>query len=62
MTQEQKIEMENAMKTIGNICGSITAWAECAECPFDDFCTAINDAYWDHNWHDMHDTFCKKTP
>lgn len=60
MTNEQINEMKNAMKTIGKICKSITAWSECLDCPFDDFCTAINDSYWVHEWHDMYDTFCEE--
>lgn len=61
--QEHKPEwvkqMEVAMELIGTACNSNHKWADCADCPFDAFCTAINDAYWDHRWHDMHDTFCK---
>lgn len=58
MTKEQIEQMKEAMDTIGKICGKITSWDECRDCPFDDYCTAINDAYWEHDWHDMEQTFC----
>lgn len=60
MTSEQIAKMKEAMETIGKICGQATAWAECDDCPFDGFCTAINDAYCGHDWHDMEQTFCTK--
>lgn len=59
MTNEQINEMKKAMQTIGKICNSLTEWSECDDCPFDDYCTAINDAYWNHKWHDMYNTFCE---
>ena len=60
MTKEKIIEMKQAMRTIGEICRSNKAWSDCDDCPFDGFCTAINNDYWEHNWHDMYETFCEE--
>ncbi len=61
MTEEKIIKMKQAMQTIGEICKSNTSWSDCDNCPFDEYCTAINDVYWEHNWHDMGQTFCKES-
>ena len=58
MTDEKVVKMKEAMHTIGEICGDNTSWSDCDNCPFDEFCTAINNDYWEHKWHDMYETFC----
>lgn len=49
-------KMREGMKLIGEACAENTNWGDCANCPFDEFCTSINDGYWNHEWHDMADT------
>ena len=49
-------KMVDGMQLIRQACAENTKWADCANCPFDELCTSINDDYWDHNWHDMADT------
>lgn len=60
MSKEDATKMRTAMRLIGEVCGQQESWGNCGDCPFDEFCTAINDAYWEHNWHDMHQTFCEE--
>jgi hypothetical protein len=48
--------MVDGMQLIRQACAENTKWADCADCPFDELCTSINDDYWDHDWHDMTDT------
>ena len=52
---EEKVA--EGMRLIAKGCSENDEWDKCAKCPFDDFCTAINDAYWERDWHDMAETF-----
>ena len=56
MTKWEK-KVAEGMRLIAEGCSENKEWNKCAECPFDDFCTAINDAYWERDWHDMAETF-----
>ncbi len=49
-------KMVDGMQLIRQACAENNKWADCANCPFDELCTSINDDYWDHKWHDMTDT------
>lgn len=60
MSKENVAKMRTAMRLIGEVCEQQESWGNCGNCPFDEFCTAINDAYWKHKWHDMHQTFCEE--
>lgn len=48
--------MVDGMQLIRQACAENAKWTDCANCPFDELCTSINDDYWDHKWHDMIDT------
>lgn len=49
MSKEDAAKMRTAMRLIGEVCEQQESWGNCGDCPFDEFCTAINDAYWNHN-------------
>lgn len=46
-------KMKVGMKLIGEACAENAEWKDCANCPFNEFCTSIHNDYWEGNWHDM---------
>jgi hypothetical protein len=49
--------IEQGMKMIGEGCSRNDDWTKCHKCPFDEYCTAINDSFNDGGFTSMDEFF-----